>query len=135
VAAVCAALQAQTLPGSGLAQHPFLYCGEWQNRSTSEQTMYIVRDGKIVWSYTNPSKGRTRRRHDAAEREHCVFAPVRGEITPVQISVAGWMNQRYLQMIEYLREENHVLCEQLGKRRWRLSDESTASIGRKSEKE
>src|SRR4030095_8448498 len=45
------------LPGKGLAQHPFLYCGEWQNRSISEQTMYIVRGGQIVWSYTNPLRG------------------------------------------------------------------------------
>lgn len=45
------------LPGRGMAQHPFLYCGEWQHRSTSQQTMYIVRRGKIVWSYTNPLKG------------------------------------------------------------------------------
>src|SRR5262245_30720517 len=45
------------LPGRGLAQHPFLYCGEWQRQSTSDQTMYIVRDGKIVWSYTNPLNG------------------------------------------------------------------------------
>ncbi len=43
--------------GKGLAQHPFLYCGEWQNQSLEQQTMYIVRDGKIVWSYTNPLKG------------------------------------------------------------------------------
>ena len=45
------------LPGKGLAQHPFLYCGEWQRRSISNQTMYIVRDGRIVWSYTNPQRG------------------------------------------------------------------------------
>jgi hypothetical protein len=45
------------LAGKGLAQHPFLYCGEWQNRSTSQQVMYVVREGKIVWSYTNPLKG------------------------------------------------------------------------------
>jgi Mal s 1 allergenic protein-like len=45
------------LPGKGLAQHPFLYCGEWQRRSISDQTMYIVRDGRIVWSYTNPHRG------------------------------------------------------------------------------
>jgi Mal s 1 allergenic protein-like len=44
-------------PGRGLAQHPFLYCGEWQRQSTSDQTMYIVRDGKIAWSYTNPLRG------------------------------------------------------------------------------
>jgi hypothetical protein len=45
------------LPGKGLAQHPFLYCGEWQNRSIDRQRMHIVRDGKIVWSYTNPLRG------------------------------------------------------------------------------
>jgi outer membrane protein assembly factor BamB len=48
---------ALVLAAQGMAQHPFLYCGEWQNRSTSQQTMYIVRDGKIAWSYTNPLKG------------------------------------------------------------------------------
>jgi hypothetical protein len=45
------------LPGKGMAQHPFLYCGEWQNRSISDQTMFIVREGKVVWSYTNPLRG------------------------------------------------------------------------------
>jgi hypothetical protein len=29
------------------------------------------------------------------------------------ITVAGWMNQRQLPMIDYLREENRVLREQL----------------------
>lgn len=46
-----------TLPGRGLAQHPFLYCGEWQGRSVEQQAMYIVRDGKVAWSYTNTRKG------------------------------------------------------------------------------
>jgi len=55
--ATTVAAQPAPLPGKGLAQHPFLYCGEWQNRSTSQQVMCIVRDGKIVWSYTNPLKG------------------------------------------------------------------------------
>ena len=41
----------------------------------------------------------------------------------VLIAVAGWMNQRQLQMIEYLREENRVLREQLGERRLRLTDD------------
>src|SRR3954470_6657123 len=52
-----AATDQSTLPGKGLAQHPFLYCGEWQRRSTSDQTMSIVRDGEIAWSYTNSLKG------------------------------------------------------------------------------
>src|SRR5215469_3790720 len=38
-------------------------------------------------------------------------------------SLAGWMNQRHLQAIDYLREENRVLREQLGDRRLRLTDE------------
>jgi hypothetical protein len=44
-------------PGRGLAQHPFLYCGEWQKRSTEMQIMYLVRDGRVVWSYTNERNG------------------------------------------------------------------------------
>jgi putative transposase len=40
----------------------------------------------------------------------------------VLIAVAGWMNQRQLQMIDYLREENRVLREQLGDRRLRFTD-------------
>ena len=39
------------------------------------------------------------------------------------ITVAGWMNQRQLLMIDYLREENRVLREQLGGRRLRLKDD------------
>jgi putative transposase len=41
----------------------------------------------------------------------------------VLIAVAGWMNQRQLQMIDYLREENRVLREQLGAGRLRLNDD------------
>src|SRR6266581_5713516 len=40
----------------------------------------------------------------------------------VLIAVSGWMNQRQLQVIDYLREENRVLREQLGGRRLRLDD-------------
>jgi hypothetical protein len=44
-----------TLPGRGLAQHPFLYAGEWDYRKP-EQTMFIVRDGKVAWTYSIPIK-------------------------------------------------------------------------------
>jgi hypothetical protein len=43
------------LPGKGLAQHPFLYTGEWDYRKTN-QTMFVVRDGKVVWTYSIPIK-------------------------------------------------------------------------------
>src|SRR3954447_13757443 len=39
------------------------------------------------------------------------------------VSVAGWMNQRQQSVIEYLREENRVLREQLGDRRLRFNDD------------
>jgi len=56
----CATTLAQEqapLPGRGLTQHPFLYCGEWQGRSIEKQVMYIVREGRVVWSYTNDRTG------------------------------------------------------------------------------
>ena len=33
------------------------------------------------------------------------------------VSITGWMNQHQQQVIDYLREENRVLHEQLGSRR------------------
>ena len=50
----------------------------------------------------------------------------------VLIAVAGWMNQRQLQMIEYLREENRVLREQLGERRLRLTDNQRRRLAAKA---
>ena len=40
------------LPGNGLAQHDFLYAGEGH-----EEQMFIIRGGKVVWSYTHPGRG------------------------------------------------------------------------------
>ena len=39
------------------------------------------------------------------------------------IVLAGWMNQRQQKMIEYFREENRVLREQLSGRRLRFNDD------------
>ena len=44
------------LPGHGAAQHPFLYAGEWDTRKPLEQSIFIVRGGKIVWQYSMPLK-------------------------------------------------------------------------------
>lgn len=43
------------LPGRGLAQHDFLYSGEWDTRKTV-QTMFLVRGGRVVWTYEIPIK-------------------------------------------------------------------------------
>jgi outer membrane protein assembly factor BamB len=45
-------LSPAVLPGSGLAQHDFFYAGE-----AKAERMFIVRGGKIVWSYEHPGKG------------------------------------------------------------------------------
>jgi hypothetical protein len=50
-----ATTQPIVLPGLGLAQHPFLYTGEWDHRFPV-QTMFLVRDGKVVWTYQIPIK-------------------------------------------------------------------------------
>jgi putative transposase len=47
-------------------------------------------------------------------------------LDPVQfvlIAIAGWMNERQQQTIEYRREENRVLREQLGNRRMLFNDD------------
>jgi hypothetical protein len=41
----------------------------------------------------------------------------------VLLAVAGWMNHRQLQIIDYLREENLVLREHLGERRLKFNDD------------
>src|SRR5258705_1114179 len=41
----------------------------------------------------------------------------------VLIALAGWMNHRQYQLIDYMREENRVLREHLGGRRLRFNDD------------
>ena len=52
-------LAPRVLPGNGPAQHPFLYAGEWDTRKPDEQSIFIVRGGKVVWRYTMPLKNPT----------------------------------------------------------------------------
>src|ERR1017187_8034106 len=58
------------LPGRGLAQHPVLYCGEW-NHYESQQTMWIIRDGKPVWSYSIPFNVMFNNKADISELGDC----------------------------------------------------------------
>ena len=43
----------KSFPGIGLSQHDFLYTGEWDYRKPV-QTIYIIREGKIAWTYDIP---------------------------------------------------------------------------------
>ena len=50
----------------------------------------------------------------------------------VVIAVAGWMNQTQQHAIEYLREENRVLREQMGTRRLRFTDDQRRRLAAKA---
>jgi hypothetical protein len=43
------------LPGKGLAQHDFLYTGEWDTRR-DQASLFLVKGGKVVWTYQIPRK-------------------------------------------------------------------------------
>jgi len=43
------------LPGKGLAQHDFLYSGEWDTRKDT-QTIFRIIKGKVVWTWSIPIK-------------------------------------------------------------------------------
>jgi len=46
------------------------------------------------------------------------------------IAVAGWMNQHQLLVIDYLREENRILREQLGGRQLRFTNRENGELDR-----
>jgi putative transposase len=50
----------------------------------------------------------------------------------VLIAVGGWMNRHQLQIIDYLREENRVLREQLGGRRVHFNDDQRRRLAAKA---
>jgi putative transposase len=50
------------------------------------------------------------------------------------ISLAGWLNQRQPEAIDYLQEENRVLREQLGGKRLRFSDEQRRRLAVRAKK-
>ena len=47
----------------------------------------------------------------------------------VLIAAGGWINQRHLQAMNWLRQENRVLREQLGYRRLRLDNPNRLGVG------
>ena len=48
------------------------------------------------------------------------------------IAFSGWMNHQQLQLIDYLREENRVLREQLGNKRLRFNDDQRRRLAAKA---
>ena len=50
------------------------------------------------------------------------------------IAVAGWMNQQQQDAIDYLREENRVLRELVGRKRLRLNDDQRRRLAAKAKR-
>ena len=48
------------------------------------------------------------------------------------VAVSGWMNQRQLEVIDYLREDNRVFREQMGGRRLRFTDDQRRRLAAKA---
>jgi putative transposase len=71
----------------------------------SEETRVI--SGAALWSTLTPQT-----QPDAMSPWHVVL-----------VALAGWLNREQQKVIEYLKEENRVLCEQLGTKRLRFTDE------------
>ena len=44
------------LPGNGIKQHPFVYIGQVDKRHPDAQSIFVVRDGMVVWQYSIPLK-------------------------------------------------------------------------------
>ena len=54
--------------------------------------------------------------------------------TPLQmilVALAGWVNEHQLAVIEYLKQENRVLREQVGRRRLRFTDDQRRRLAAK----
>jgi hypothetical protein len=82
------ATQPAALPGHGLAEHSFLYAGEFETRK-AVQTLWVIRDGKVAWSYAIPSKdasGKSQELDDASmlANGNILFSHLTGasEVTP-----------------------------------------------------
>ena len=49
----------------------------------------------------------------------------------LSVIVAGWMSRHQQQVIDYLKEENRVLREKIGKKRVRLNDDQRRRLAAK----
>ncbi|MCR5715117.1 MAG: hypothetical protein K6F98_09410 [Bacteroidales bacterium] len=51
-------------PASDIKYHDFLYAGEWDTRKPDAQSMFLVRDGRVVWQYSTPLRDADNRIHE-----------------------------------------------------------------------
>ncbi len=76
------------LPGKGSRQHDFLYVGEWDTRKPQKQSIFLVRAGRIVWSYSMPLR---RADNGVQEFDDATLLP-NGNVIFSRMSGAGEVN-------------------------------------------
>ena len=62
------------------------------------------------------------------------MAPLSHPLRFLLVALAGWINQQQRDVIDYLREENRVLREQLGPRRVRFTDDQRVRLAAKAKR-
>ena len=115
VAMSAASNSPSVLPGHGPAQHPFLYAGEWDTRKPLEQSMFIVRNGKVVWQYSiplHPKPGANQEFDDATLLSN-------GNIIFSRMSGAGMVNPNKQLVWDYPAPPGTEIhsCQSIGKDR------------------
>jgi hypothetical protein len=65
-------LSPETVPGRGLSEHPFLYCGEYEFNA-DQQTIHLIRDGKEVWTYQIKFRTMRQEKPDIQELGDCTL--------------------------------------------------------------
>ncbi len=85
------------LPGKGVRQHPFLYAGQWDTRRPDEQSIFLVKRGKVVWRYSIPL-----RTPDGRIQEFSDISMLRdGRVLFARMSGAGMLDRDKRLLWEY----------------------------------
>ena len=111
------------LPGKGLAQHSFLYTGEWDYRKTN-QTIFVVRDGKVAWTYSIPINDADGTLQELATPRCFPTAtlfsaakPASAKSRRIRKSSGTWTRRRERNFIPFNPSTDHVLRETTAIRR------------------
>jgi len=92
-----------SLPGKGMAQHDFLYSGEWDTRKTN-QTMFLVEGGDattVEWKLL------------LSECSTCGLSGASGFHHP-SATTCPWRTNEAVQRINFINGQNEILCRLRG---------------------
>ena len=105
-------LQKFKLPGKGLKQHDFVYYSEWDMRKPKTQSIFVARDGKVVWQYSIPLRTAT----GGVQEFYDVTMLPNGNIVYTCMSCAGIISpEKIYGNLSFHREPKPIPANPLGK--------------------